>query len=49
MTVTMPSCRYCGPFIVHSGACPKVKSVEYYPNGAVKSVELHEERHSWQR
>ena len=38
-------CPWCskglGP-VYHSGKCPKVKSVEYYPNGSVKKIEFKE-------
>ncbi|MCA1571227.1 MAG: hypothetical protein LC798_13090 [Chloroflexi bacterium] len=44
--VTMPgACPYCsGPFsaTVHAGSCPKVRSIEYHPNGSVKKVEFTE-------
>ena len=33
-------CPYCGPATYHSGVCPKVKRIEYYPTGGIKSVEL---------
>lgn len=36
----MPSCRYCGCW--HNGTCPKVKAIEYHPDGSVRRVELHE-------
>ena len=38
------ACPYCsGPFnaVLHGGACPRVKRIEYHPSGGVKSVELH--------
>ena len=31
-------CSYCGNH--HNGACPKVKAIEYHPNGTVKRVEF---------
>lgn len=31
------NCRHCGH--LHSGPCPRVKAIEYYPNGTVKRVE----------
>lgn len=40
------ACPHCsGPFsaTIHSGACPRVKAIEYHPDGAVKRVELHPE------
>ena len=39
-------CPYCSTpysFIVHGGHCPKVKAIEYYPNGTVKRIEFHPE------
>ena len=33
-------CPYCGSSH-HPEACWKVKSIEYYPNGRIKKVELH--------
>ncbi len=35
-------CPYCSK-VFHSGICPKVKSIEYYPNGTIKMVEFKEE------
>lgn len=32
-------CGHCGAF--HAGPCPRVKAVEYYPDGTVKRVEYH--------
>lgn len=40
------ACRWCsGPFsaVIHSGACPRVKAIEYHENGMVKRVEFHED------
>ncbi len=43
MTMIIPdqlqSCCHCGG--CHSGTCPKVKAIEYFPNGGVKRVEYH--------
>lgn len=46
--LSMPgACPHCsGPFryVTHGGsACPRIKAVEYHPNGAVKRVEFREE------
>lgn len=30
-------CHHCGQW--HTGACPRVKSIEYYQNGMIKRVE----------
>ena len=33
-------CEHCGAW--HSfGVCPRVKAIEYHPNGTVKRVEYH--------
>lgn len=45
--ITEGSCPWCsreGLTIWHSGGCPRVKAIEYYPSGGVKRVEFHEER-----
>lgn len=34
---TMP-CRHCNQY--HTGRCPQVKAIEYYPDGKVKRVEF---------
>lgn len=33
-----PKCPHCGS-MPHSGVCPSVKAIEYYPDGTVKRVE----------
>jgi len=36
-------CPYCSSEsvqIYHGGKCPKVKAIEYYPDGTVKRVEF---------
>lgn len=33
-------CGHCG--MHHSGSCPHIKAVEYYPDGTVKHVEYYE-------
>lgn len=41
---TMSPCPYCSTTAqqtYHSGLCPKVKAIEYYPNGTVKRVEFN--------
>ncbi len=38
-------CPYCSgehQKIDHGGPCPKVKSIEYYPDGTIKKVEFKE-------
>ena len=37
-------CSHCEQY--HQGVCPRVKSIEYFPDGAVKRVEYHDERPS---
>lgn len=39
-TNAMPTCPYCSAY--HTAMCPKVKAIEYHPNGTVKRVELHD-------
>jgi hypothetical protein len=43
--IIQKGCPYCSSEanqIYHSGKCPKVKTIEYYENGAVKKVEFLE-------
>ena len=38
-------CRWCSTpnsFVFHYGPCPRVKSIEYYQNGAIKKVEFND-------
>ena len=35
--VNLAECRHCGNY--HAGQCPRVKSIEYYPDGIIKRVE----------
>lgn len=42
----MSECPYCSNDITkvyHTGKCPKIKSIEYYPNGKTKKIEFKEE------
>jgi len=32
-------CPYCNG--IHDGVCPRIKSIEYYPNGVIKRVEFY--------
>jgi hypothetical protein len=32
-------CYHCGNY--HGPACPRIRAIEYYPNGTVKRVEYH--------
>ncbi len=29
-------CKYCGKY--HCSTCPRIESIEYYPNGTVKKI-----------
>lgn len=42
MTTTFVQCGHCG--MTHIGPCPRIKAIEYYPNGTMKRVEYHELR-----
>ena len=35
-----PWCSGAGQYVYHSGACPKIKAIEYHPNGLIKRVEF---------
>lgn len=35
----VPTCPYCGAWL-HDGLCPRIKAVEYHPDGTVKRLEL---------
>ncbi len=32
-------CGHCGMY--HNGTCPKIKAIEYHPDGTVKRIEYH--------
>ena len=39
------ACPHCsGPYnsVAHVGPCPKIKAIEYHPNGAIKRIEYRE-------
>jgi len=40
-TFKQDACQFCQRY--HSGPCPKIKRVEYYPDGTIKSIEYKEE------
>lgn len=42
-SVPVPSCPYCGAFMHISGMCPRIKSIEYYPDGSLRKVELSDQ------
>lgn len=35
-TNVLETCPYCG--ICHTGRCPQLRSIEYYPNGTIKKI-----------
>jgi hypothetical protein len=35
-----PSCRYCGAW--HTGTCPRIEEIDYYPDGSIKRVKLRD-------
>jgi hypothetical protein len=35
-------CGLCGSVAEHSGICPRVKAMEYHPNGTIKRIEFHD-------
>jgi hypothetical protein len=37
-TNSIAPCPHCGA--THTTTCPKIKAIDYYPNGAVKRVEF---------
>lgn len=43
-------CPYCSTpptyLVMHTGKCPCVRSIEYYPDGNVKEVHFWDECHS---
>lgn len=38
-------CTYCGAY--HSAICPRIESIEYFPNGRVKRVVLRDPNNPW--
>lgn len=32
------SCKYCGGY--HTGVCPRIEAIKYYPNGEIKEIKL---------
>lgn len=38
-TRNMTYCSYCNAY--HVGMCHRIKSMEYYPDGTIKKVELN--------
>ncbi len=44
ITASAPSvrqpCQHCG--MTHATTCPKIKAIEYYPDGSTKRLEFHD-------
>jgi hypothetical protein len=42
-------CEHCGSEISHKGKCPRIKCIEYWPNGTLKYVQYFSasEQYSW--
>ena len=38
MTLIRQGCAFCGNEMGHLGMCPKVREIEYHPNGTIKRV-----------
>lgn len=38
----MNTCPHCG--LIHQTTCPRIKAMEYNPDGSVKRIEFHEPR-----
>ena len=36
------TCGHCGLQHLTKGACPRVKSIEYFPHGGIKRIEYHD-------
>lgn len=32
-------CQHCG--MIHEATCPRIRAIEYHPDGSVKRVEFH--------
>jgi len=45
-TGTIFRCPYCGLYHGSGMVCPRIKEIEYYPDGRIKKVVLREERES---
>lgn len=40
----VPYCQYCRAVASHTALnCPRVRAVEYHPDGILKRIEFHEE------
>jgi hypothetical protein len=37
-------CPWCSGIIHYGSPCPRVKAIEYHPNGMIKRVEFKDER-----
>lgn len=43
-TFNTDPCQYCG--MVHAGTCYRIKRIEYWENGAVRSIEFNDNPYS---
>ena len=34
-----PTCQHCG--MIHDTTCPRIKAIEYHPDGSTKRIEFH--------
>ena len=39
---TCPHCSGNGIQTIHGGTCPRIKAIEYHPDGTTKRIEFHE-------
>ena len=39
-------CEYCGN--IHNGLCSRIKRIEYFPDGTIKSIELNDRNNNFQ-
>jgi len=47
-TSTLEKCPHCGLLhLVDSGPCPRIKAIEYYPDGTIKRVEYFAPSTDW--
>jgi hypothetical protein len=37
---TPTHCGHCGGY--HTAQCPRIKAIEYHPNGTIKRIEYHD-------
>ena len=39
-TNACPHCSSAGGYVIHTGPCPRIKAIEYHPDGTIKRVEF---------